>query len=127
MKVTIHTSSDGKEFEHKAEIDKMPKRFAAKSVKIVYSDGAEEKRTLDQNNALWRWDTILGKALGYTPKEMHYNMCGEIFGWYEFKGRSIPKKTTRDLSKSAWQDYVTNYEVIAGEQGVELPPFGDEE
>ena len=127
MKHIIHTSSDGKTFEHQAEMDEMPKRLPCRKVKIVYTDSAEEQRTIDQNKGLWRWDKFLGNELGYTAKEMHYAMCGEIFGWYEFKGKGIPRKTTRDLTKAEWQDYIRDYERIAGEQNVVMPPFGEGE
>ena len=126
-KHTIHTSVTNGKFEHEAEILEMAKRFEAKRCKLVFTDSAEEQRTIDQNKGLWRWDKFLGNELGYTAKEMHYAMCGEIFGWYEFKGKGIPRKTTRDLTKAEWQDYIRDYERIAGEQNVVMPPFGKEE
>ena len=85
----------------------------------------EEKRTVDQNDALWRWDNLLGDFAGYTTAEMHYLMCGEIFGWIEYETFRVPRKTTRNLSKKQWQDYILQYRIKAREiYEYEMPNFG---
>lgn len=89
----------------------------------------EDIRSLDQNAGLWRWDNFLANEVGYTAKEMHYLMCGEIFGWdeHEIQGKQfrIPKRTTRNLNKGEWQDYIKDYRIRARELfNVEMPNFG---
>ena len=90
----------------------------------------DEKRTVDQNDGIWRWDTLLAEFAGYSPSEMHYLMCGEIFGWneYNIEGQEfrVPKRTTRNLNKfSEWQNYILNYRIKAREIfDYEMPNFG---
>jgi len=128
MKKTIHTWVTKGKFEHEAEVLQLANYFESKKVKIEVLDSAEEKRTADQNKALWKWDSLLAKEAGYTTSEMHYYMCGAVFGWTEVAGRSVPKKTTNSLTKNEWQDYIRDYRVIARDiYNYEMPPFGYED
>ena len=113
------TKTNGKfdELSHKALLD-LPNGDYVISPK-------EERRTKDQNDALWRWDSLLGEFAGNTPDEMHYLMCGEINGWVEYDTFRVPKKTTKHLSKKQWQDYIINYRIKARELfKYEMPNFG---
>ena len=84
-----------------------------------------EKRTTDQNDGLWRWDNLLADFTGEDTKKMHYLMCGEIFGWDEYDTFRVPHKTTRNLSKKQWQDYIIQYRIKARELfDYEMPNFG---
>ncbi len=85
---------------------------------------------MDQNKALWRWDGLLSEESGYTRTEMHYEMCCKIFGVTVIaeSGREVPKKTTSNLSKAEWQEYIRDYRVIARDiYKYEMPPFGYED
>jgi len=133
LKKTIHTWVTKGKFEHESEVLEVAKYFEGKGCKGVFTDSAEENRTVDQNKALWRWDSILAEESGYTTKEMHYEMCCAIFGVTIIKKpdgsiREVPKRTTSDLKKPEWQDYIRDYRVIARDiYNIEMPPFGYED
>ncbi len=132
MKKTIYTWVTKGKFEHEQEVLRMAKYFEGKKCKIVFTDSSEENRTVDQNNALWRWDSVLAEESGYTVIEMHYEMCCAIFGVTIIKrpdggAREVPIKTTSRLTKAEWQDYIRDYRVIARDvYNIEMPPFGYE-
>lgn len=87
----------------------------------------EKKRTLDQNNALWRWDNELSQESGYTPKEVHYIMLGLIFGTKKVDNIEMPIKTSSDLSTVEFSQYVEIYPAVAFEHfGITLSPFSYE-
>jgi len=91
-------------------------------------DKKKNKRTLDQNNALWRWDTELSQESGYTPAEIHYLMLGRIFGTKSIEVGSYtvekPIKTSSELSTVEFSQYVEIYPAVAQELfGITLSPF----
>lgn len=91
-------------------------------------DKKKNKRTLDQNNALWRWDTELSQESGYTPAEIHYLMLGRIFGTKSIEVGSYtvekPIKTSSELSTIEFSQYVEIYPAVAQELfGITLSPF----
>jgi len=129
MKKIIDTWVTSGKFHHEAEVLESAKYFESKKCTLVITDSSEEKRTIDQNKALWRWDSILAEEVGYTRMEMHYAMCCQIFGttWVEIGENmiAVPKKTTSNLSKAEWQDYIRDYRVIARDiHSFEMPNFG---
>lgn len=84
----------------------------------------KNKRTLDQNNALWRWDTELSQESGYTPKEIHYIMLGQIYGTKRVGKVDMPIKTSSELSTVEFSQYVEIYPAVAFELfGITLSPF----
>jgi hypothetical protein len=92
----------------------------------------DEKRTIDQNRGLWRWNKILSDHTGFTEEEAHYVMCGELYGYktLELGGRQIqkPNKTTSGMSTSEFSHHIMLYEIKARELfGITLPPFSYEE
>lgn len=88
----------------------------------------EKKRTLEQNDALWRWDTELSEESGYTPKEVHYIMLGEIYGTKKVGKVDMPIKTSSELSTVEFSQYVEIYPAVAFELfGITLSPFSYEE
>ena len=105
------------------------KFFEGKKVDIDIKDH-DEKRTVDQNSALWRWDNLLAEESGYTATEMHYGMCCAIFGVTTIEKpdgskRDVPKRTTSNLTKAEWQDYIRDYRIIARDiYNYEMPNFG---
>ena len=104
------------------------KYFAGKRV-VLGCDEEKQKRTIDQNDALWRWDTLLADYTGDTPNDMHYAMLGEIFGWRPInmgeRIRYVPNKTSSQLNKKEFSDYVERYFIKAQELfNYTLPPFG---
>ena len=133
MKKILHTWVTKGKFEHEAELLEMAKYFDSKKCTLVFTDSAEDNRTVDQNKALWRWDSILADESGYTRTEIHYVMCCEIFGSTEVEYKkgaitTVPKKTTSNLTKAEWQDYIRDYRVIARDiYSTEMPPFGYED
>lgn len=127
MKFTTGIDSKGKIVDE-GIFNEGLKYFAGKRV-VLRCDEEKQKRTLDQNDALWRWNDILGNHLGYTSRDMHYAMLGEIFGWREIKIHetiiALPRKTSSELNTKEFSDYVTNYFNKAQELfNYELPPFG---
>lgn len=95
-------------------------------------DKKKNKRSLDQNNGLWRWDTILSEESGYLVSEIHYIMLGRIFGSKEIKiGNTTitkPNKTSSELSTVEFSHYIEIYPAVAFELfNVTLPPFSYEE
>lgn len=111
-------------------LDEILRSFEGKKIKITVKKW-DEKRTVDQNSGLWRWNTILGNEVGYTPEEMHYYMCGEFYGWktIEICGKKIdrPNKTTSIMTTSEFSHHIMLYEIKARELfGVNLPPFSEE-
>lgn len=91
-----------------------------------------KKRSLEQNNALWRWDSELSQESGYTPSEIHYLMLGRIYGTKEIKvGNTVvskPIKTSSELSTVEFSQYIEIYPAVAFELfGITLSPFSYEE
>ena len=130
MKHTIYTGVSKGKFAHQDRIDEIAKSLEGKPCRVIIMDGAEDKRTVDQNKALWRWDSLLAEESGYTITGMHYEMCCAIFGVDIIKKpdgskREVPKKTTSNLTKAEWQDYIRDYRVIARDiYNYEMPAFG---
>ena len=94
-------------------------------------DKKKNKRSLDQNNALWRWDTELSQESGYTPAEIHYLMLGRIFGTKEIQVGSTtvskPIKTSSELSTVEFSQYIEIYPAVAFELfGITLSSFSYE-
>lgn len=94
-------------------------------------DKKKKQRTLDQNNALWRWDSELSQESGYTPSEIHYLMLGRIYGTKEIQiGNttvSKPIKTSSELTTVEFSQYVEIYPAVAFELfGITLSPFSYE-
>ena len=91
-------------------------------------DKKKNKRTIPQNDGLWRYNTILSNESGYTPNEIHYIMLGYIFGTKEIKigNRTItkPVKTSSELSTVEFSHFVEIYPAVALELfNVTLPPL----
>jgi hypothetical protein len=91
-------------------------------------DKKKNKRSLDQNNALWRWDTELSQESGYTPSEVHYIMLGRIYGTKDLKvGNSViskPIKTSSELTTVEFSQYIEIYTAVAFELfNITLSPF----
>ena len=91
----------------------------------------KKKRSLEQNNALWRWDTELSQESGYTPAEVHYLMLGRIYGTKEIKAGnttvSKPIKTSSELTTVEFSQYIEIYPAVAFELfNITLSPFSYE-
>ena len=91
----------------------------------------KKKRSLEQNNALWRWDTELSQESGYTPAEIHYLMLGRIYGTKEIKAGnttvSKPIKTSSELTTVEFSQYIEIYPAVAFELfNITLSPFSYE-
>ena len=127
MKLITGIDSKGKIVDRDI-FDEGLKYFAGRKVTLGCS-GFEEKRTINQNDALWRWDTLLANHNGDTPNDMHYAMLGEIFGWKKIKMgnkiREVPVRTSSQLSTKDFSDYIERYFIKAQELfDYTLPPFG---
>ncbi len=127
MKLITGIDSKGKIIDKEIWEDGL-KHFACKRVTLG-CDEEKKKRTIDQNDALWRWDTLLANHNGDTPNDMQYAMLGEIFGWKQIKMgnkiREVPVKTSSQLSTKEFSDYVERYFIKAQELfNYSLPPFG---
>lgn len=86
-------------------------------------------RSLDAN-AYW-WAVIvtpMAAHCGYTPAEMHTELCGSFFGWktVEFRGhtREVPRRTTTHpdtLGTMEFADLIHHGHKIMSEMGVPVP------
>ena len=107
------------------------KSFDTKKVEITVKKWTE-KRSSDQNRGLWRWNKLLSDFTGYTEEEIHYLMCGELYGWKELEiaGHKItrPNKTTSMMNTSEFSHHIMLYELKARELfDYNLPPFSYED
>ena len=112
-------------------LDEIFRSFEGKKIKISVKKW-DEKRSIDQNRGLWRWNKILSDETGYTEEEIHYVMCGELYGYKTIKigGKEIQKpiKTTSNMSTSEFSHHIMLYEIRAREFfGINLPPFSYED
>jgi hypothetical protein len=108
------------------EQSRIIKNFHQKNIGkvITVNLSNEKKRTLEQNNALWRWDNELSQETGYTPKEIHYLMLGLIYGTKRINNLDMPIKTSSELSTIEFSQYVEIYPAVALEHfGITLSPF----
>jgi len=113
----------------KERLDEIFKSFDSKKVAITVSK-YDEKRTIDQNKGLWRWNNILANEIGDTPASIHYDMCGELYGWHTSKisKKEIPNKTTSGMSTSEFSHHIMLYKIKVLELfGIDLPAFSYEE
>ena len=113
------------------QFDDILKSFEGKAVRVTVTKD-EGKRTINQNKGLWRWNKILGDHTGYTEEEMHYAMCGALYGWKKLNvgGMTIdrPNKTTSLMTTSEFSHHIMLYRIKAEEIfGISLPPFSFEE
>lgn len=86
-------------------------------------------------NAYW-WSAIvtpLAEHCGYTPEEMHRELCGSYFGWEqkEFRGRKFmtPRRTTTTpdtLGTMEFADLIHHGHKCAAELGLPLQPWEQE-
>lgn len=89
----------------------------------------KKPRSVDANAFWWACVvTPLAEACGYTPQEMHTELCGSFFGWkeVEFRGhkRAVPRRTTTTpdvLGTMEFADLIHHGQSIAAEMGVQLP------
>lgn len=91
----------------------------------------EKKRRSTQANSYW-WSAIvtpMAQHLGYTPDEMHRELCGSFFGWEqkEFRGRkfAVPRRTTTTpdtLDIMTFAELIHHGHNIAAEYGVQVEP-----
>ena len=103
--------------------------FEAKKLVITYKEW-DEKRTVDQNSGLWRWNNIVAEEIGDTPASVHYDICGELYGWHISKttGNPTPNKTTSGMSTSEFSHHIKLYEIKVRELfNINLPPFSYED
>ena len=88
-----------------------------------------QKRRSVQANSYW-WAAIvtpLAEHCGYTPEEMHRELCGSYFGWEtkEFRGRKfmVPRRTTTTpttLGTMEFSDLIHHGHSVAAELGVSV-------
>jgi hypothetical protein len=89
----------------------------------------KKSRTLDQNAYWWKViATPMAQFCGYTPDEMHEELCGQFFGWktVEFRGhkREKPRRTTTTpdmLEVAAFTQLIEWGHQMAAEMGIVLP------
>jgi hypothetical protein len=108
-------------------LDEILRSFEGKKI-VISIEKWSEKRTTDQNSGLWRWNKILSDETGYTEEEIHYAMCGELYGYKTLNigGKEIQKpiKTTSNMSTSEFSHHIMLYEIKARELfSINLPPF----
>ena len=109
------------------EFHNILKCFEGKVVRINIEKD-EGRRSSDQNRGLWRWNKILGDHTGYNEEEMHYVMCGALYGWKQIEVGGIkidrPNKTTSRMTTSEFSHHIMLYKIKALDLfGIDLPPF----
>lgn len=85
----------------------------------------KKRRSLDANAFYWsQVCTPLAAHLGYSPEELHTEICGSYFGWktVEFRGhkREVPRRTTttpNTLGTMEFADFITHAQALAAEMG----------
>jgi hypothetical protein len=84
-----------------------------------------KKRSIDANAFYWsQVVTPFAAHLGYSPEELHTEICGSYFGWkkIEFRGhkREVPRRTTTTpdtLGTMDFADFIAHAQSIAAEMG----------
>lgn len=83
------------------------------------------KRSLNQNALLWKWYGIIGKEIGYTPEQLH-DACKSKFLGRESKTTVFGEeyetlKSTAELNKKDFSDYMVKIEALAMQYDIKLP------
>lgn len=101
-------------------------------VRLKVSVEKYKKARSTEANAYW-WAAIvhpLAEHTGYSPQEMHRELCGSYFGWEqkEFRGRKcmVPRRTTTTpdtLGTMEFSDLIHHGHKCAAELGVPLQPW----
>lgn len=95
-----------------------------------------DKRSLPQNNLYWEWMTRLGQHFSksgakYSSEEMHDLMRHKFLGYVNKKIGNTelqPQlRSTTDLTKKEFSEYMMKIEVWAAEHGCLLPYPADNE
>jgi hypothetical protein len=90
----------------------------------------KSKRSLNQNNLLWEYYTIIGNEIGYVPEDLHEMVKAKIFGTKELKTKTldgkpvtltVPNGTTTKLDTKQMTEFLEAVEMLAGELGIVLP------
>ena len=91
------------------------------------------KRNLNQNALYWKWCEIIGDDIGYTKDEMHEHFAVAFLGVTEKQMSYVDDigeqkqillrkpKSTKDLTKSEFSEYMTKVEIFAATQEIALP------
>lgn len=92
----------------------------------------EIKRSNPQNNLYWKWLSIIGNDLGYTPDDLHEamkaNFLGTESGKDMFGNLYIRPKSSAKLKKKEFSDYMNKVHAFAMGEGIILPQpdyYGD--
>lgn len=130
-KEKIITGVTGGQIANRERLDEILRSFEAKKIIITVQEW-DEKRSIDQNKGLWRWNKILSDHTGHTEEEIHYLICGELYGWKRIeitnKVFERPNKTTSKMSTSEFSHHIMLYEIKARELfDINLPPFSYEQ
>jgi hypothetical protein len=82
------------------------------------------KRSTNQNALYWLWLSVMSKDIGHTEEELHVIMKGLHAPKKEVKVGNktymIPK-STQELSKGEFVEYMFHVETEANQLGIELP------
>lgn len=96
------------------------KGLKAKPIQITICD-YDPPRTLDQNDFYWAAAVSpLAEYLGYTRPEMHEVLLAEFFGTKEIGKLVIPRRRSKELTKTEMREYLDWVPRFAAEQGVVL-------
>lgn len=83
----------------------------------------KKNRSLDQNNLLWAWYTIIGSDLGYDKNEIHEEMMRKHLTPVCINTPSgvVEVYSTKNLTTKEMAEYLTAIETTAGKMGIALP------
>lgn len=104
---------------------RQPKDFRC----VVRIEPYKKLRSLPANNFYWGCVVEpLAAACGYTRREMHDEICGDLYGWVErqFRGhkRLVPRRTSTTpdtLDTMDFAELIAHGQKIAAELCVPLP------
>ena len=84
----------------------------------------EWNRTIEQNNLMWSWLTIIGDDLGYTKNEVHeimLDMFAPIMTYRDLNNKPKQRKIrSSEMSVKEMSEYMNHIDRFAAEQSIIL-------
>lgn len=101
------------------------KQFEGKRVWLTI-DPKEPKRSEQQNRYYWLYVEMIARETGYTPEELHSLFKGKFLtsGISEVFGEKVRRtKSTTDLKKSEFVEYIMQIEEFTGIKSPDATPY----
>lgn len=93
---------------------------------VVTVEKKRKRRSLNQNNLLWMWYTVIGDEIGYTKEEVHAAMGDKFLKERKFVTNKLTGevvefmhiRSTTTLSTVEMMEYMSSVEREAAEMGI---------